>query len=113
MYYRDKVTPELMAKFHAPMKSLQGRKAFLHFAHSLDNNDLVSIEEDIRRFEIPVHIIRGERDVYLSGAIAQKLHGDIKGSRLTLIDTGGHFIQEDEPAMVADAILAFLEGECE
>ena len=108
LFHTERVTEELMKYFWQPMKTREGRRAFLHFADCLNNRHLVEIEDDLRRLKIPVHIIRGEADLYLSGAIAQKLHRDIPGSRLTLVKTGGHFIQEDEPELIAGEMLHFF-----
>jgi pimeloyl-ACP methyl ester carboxylesterase len=55
-------------------------------------------------------IIRGEADVYLSASISEKLHSEIPKSQLVKIETGGHFIQEDEPEKISKAILNFISG---
>lgn len=108
LYHASRLTDQLMDLFWKPMRTREGRRAFLHFADCLNNRHLVEIEDDLRRLAMPVHIIRGEADLYLSGAIAEKLHRDIPGSRLTLVKTGGHFIQEDEPEYLADEMLRFF-----
>ena len=113
MYYKDKVTPELMAQFMQPMQTSAGRKAFLHFARCLDNHDLMSLEQDLRKLPLPVLIIRGEADVYLRNLISEKLEREIAGSKLVRIATGGHFLQLDEPELVAQTILDFLKSQRE
>jgi pimeloyl-ACP methyl ester carboxylesterase len=92
------------------MKSVQGRKGFLHFAKCLDNKNLTEIEDQIRKITIPTLIIRGDEDVFLSASISEKLNTEIKGSLLLRIETGGHFIQEDEPERVSKAILNFINN---
>ncbi|MBU1568612.1 MAG: alpha/beta hydrolase [Proteobacteria bacterium] len=104
LYHKEMLTEELMDHFWKPMRDRAGRRAFLHFANCLNNQHLVEIEEDLHRIKLPVQIIRGDADLYLSEAIAVKLHNDIPGSILTRIATGGHFIQEDEPESLAEAI---------
>lgn len=108
MYHKTKFTDELMQYFWKPMKTVQGRKGFLHFAKCLDNKNLTEIEEQIRQLKTPTLIIRGDADVYLSASISEKLNAEIKGSLLLRIETGGHFIQEDEPERVSRAILNFI-----
>jgi len=108
IFHKGRVTPELMANFWKPMASREGRKAFLHFAESLDNRDLTEISGDLHRTQIPFLIIRGMDDVYLSGEIAQKLHREIPGSRLVEISEAGHFIQEDQPERLMEELDAFL-----
>jgi pimeloyl-ACP methyl ester carboxylesterase len=109
VYYKDRVTPELMDLFWMPMKTREGRKAFLHFAKCLNNQHLREIEEALREMSLPVLIIRGDADFYLSSEISQRLHHEIPGSRLVRVATGGHYIQEDEPQQVADNMMHFFE----
>ncbi len=108
IYNSERVTQELMDYFMAPFKTQQGRKAFLHFARSLDNHNLTEIEEDLRSLTLPVLILRGEEDPYLSGEIAQKLHREIPGSKLTLIPGASHFAQEDVPELIVAELESFF-----
>jgi pimeloyl-ACP methyl ester carboxylesterase len=57
---------------------------------------------------LPVLIIRGDADPYLSREISQRLHEEIKDNQLLRIKTGGHFIQEDEPERVVEILDRFL-----
>lgn len=108
VFHRDRVTPELMAQFWKPMETREGRKAFLHFAASLDNRDLMAIREDLRRTTVPFLILRGMEDVYLSGEIAHTLHREIPGSRLVELPEAGHFFQVDQPDRLVDELERFL-----
>jgi len=110
MYHKELVTDELMDLFMKPLRKSGGRKAFLHFARSLDNTDLMEIAEDLNKLTMPVLIIRGDADPYLGDTIAERLHREIPGSRLVRIATGGHWIQEDEPVQTAQSLLSFFEG---
>ena len=109
LYHKERLTQALMDFFWAPMKTRIGRKAFLHFADSLNNRHLMEIEADLKQLTVPVLIVRGDADPYLSGAIAEKLHRDIPGSQLCKIATGSHFIQEDEPERLADEMVRFWQ----
>ncbi len=111
IYHKDRVTDDLMDLFMMPMQTVEGRKAFMHFAKCLDNHNLMEIEDDLRRLKIPVLIIRGDADPYLCATISEKLHLEIPGSRLLRIPTGGHFIQEDEPERIAQEIAGFFRRE--
>ena len=108
MYYKDRVTPELMELFWKPMRTAEGRKAFLHFAASLDNRDLTSIAEDLKQTKVPFLIIRGMEDVYLNAEIAHRLHREIPGSRALAFPEAGHFLQEDQPERLVDALEEFF-----
>ena len=108
LYHKDHLTAELMDLFMKPLSTSEGRKAFLHFARCLDNKNLTEIETDLQKLKMPVLIIRGDRDVYLSSAIAERLHREIPGSMYVRIATGGHFIQEDEPDQIAQLLAQFI-----
>lgn len=110
-YHKEKLTPELLNCFWEPMKSKQGRKAFLHFAASLDNQHLLEIIDALHQLDLPVLIIRGDADPYLSGAIADKLAENIPGSKLVKIPTGSHFIQVDEPELITAEMKKFFAGD--
>lgn len=104
-YHKERVTPELMAQFTAPLQTTEGRKAFMHFARCLDNHNLMDIAEDLRRLPVPTHVIRGDADPYLSAIIAERLVEEIPGARLTHIPTASHFAMEDTPELCAHAVL--------
>ncbi len=110
LYNKTQLSDDLMNHFWKPMKTALGRKGFLHFAKCLDNTNLTEIENELRELEMPVLIIRGDADVYLSASIAEKLHAEIKHSQLIRIETAGHFMQEDEPEKISMAILNFISN---
>jgi len=105
---KENVTDKVMEQFWMPMRTKEGRKAFLHFAESLDNSHLTGISDQLRTLQLPVHIIRGDGDVYLSAAIAERLHHEIPGSTLTRFPRSGHFIFYDEVGPMTEAIRTFF-----
>ncbi|GAB4344820.1 MAG: alpha/beta hydrolase [Desulfobulbaceae bacterium] len=107
MHHPDRVNPELMELFMKPLRTGAGRKALMHFARCLDNRELTAITEDLRRLDLPVLVIRGEEDVYLSRIISERLAGEIPSARLMTVPAAGHFIQEDEPETLGAAIRDF------
>jgi pimeloyl-ACP methyl ester carboxylesterase len=108
LFHKDRATPELMELFMKPLRTSEGRKAFLHFAQCLDNRNLVDIAPELRKLALPVLIVRGDGDVYLGSEVAERLRAEIPGSRLERVATGGHFIQEDEPELLARLVATFI-----
>jgi pimeloyl-ACP methyl ester carboxylesterase len=106
---KDKLTPEIFAMFSRQMESKEGKRAFLHFAKCLNNQHLLDIVDDLKKINLPVLIVRGEGDMYLSAKISEKLHEDIPGSKLERVPSSGHFIQEDTPDVLADILITFLK----
>ena len=84
------------------------RKSFLHFVKCLNNRQLMELAGDLRRLPMPVLIVRGDADVYLTEEICLKLHEEIPGSRLVHIPTAGHLIQEDEPELLSGTLIEFF-----
>jgi len=109
LFYKERLNPDLFAHFTAPFRTAEGRKAFLHFAKCLDNKHLLEIEPDLRNLNLPVLVVRGDADPYLSFEISEKLHDEIPGSRLVQIPTAGHFIQFDEPELLTKTIKDFID----
>lgn len=108
VFHKERLTDELMEQFFLPLQSSDGRKAFMHFARCLDNHNLTDITEPLQQLKMPVLIIRGDRDPYLSAEIAERLHQDISGSRLVRVAGASHFIQIDDPALVASELTSFM-----
>jgi len=111
VYYKEKVTDEVMRLFCEPVKTREGKYGFLQLAKSFQNKHLKDLREDLRNLNIPALIIRGEADPYVSPQITQMLQSDIKGSTLIRIKTGGHFIQLDEPDRLVKLIKDFIDPE--
>jgi len=107
LYHRELLDDDLMACFWDQMSTGERRKAFLKLARSLNNEQLLDIEDELRDLDLPTLILRGDADIYLSAKICERLREDITGSRFERIDTGGHFLQLDEPDWVADHLLGF------
>jgi len=109
LFHKDKVNKDLIETFNLPLKSKEGRKAFLHFARCLDNENLLEIEQQLRDIDFPVLIIRGKQDIYLSSSISDKLFSEIPDSKLYLISNAGHFAMLDEPGQVSEALANFMK----
>lgn len=109
LFHKEKCTKDLMKLFWKPMKTKEGRKAFLHFAYCLDNSDLMEISDKLQKLNLPVLIIRGNGDFYLSENIALKLNREIQTSKLIRLETAGHYIQIDEPELVTKYFYNFFE----
>ncbi len=110
VYHKERVTDDVVELFKAPLATPEGRKGFLRLAKHLDNRQLMEIEEALKNLSLPVLIIRGDKDSYLPADISQRLHSDIKGSTLVRVDTGGHFIQLDEPEILVEKIVQFIRA---
>jgi 2-hydroxymuconate-semialdehyde hydrolase len=110
MYHKEKVDNTLMEAFNLPMHTREGRKAFLHFAKCLNNQNLLEIEQELRDSDCAVLIVRGDNDIYLSSSISEKLHAELPKSKLIRISSAGHYAMVDEPEEIAVAVQNFMSN---
>ena len=107
LFHKERLTPELMAKFWQPMETMEGKQGFIQLIKSINNRLLTDITADLKKIEMPVLVIRGDADAYLSSEITARLAADIPGARLVHISHGGHFVQIDEPERITELLLEF------
>jgi pimeloyl-ACP methyl ester carboxylesterase len=62
--------------------------------------------DDLRRFDPPVRVIFGADDRYLNPRVARRFAALFPHSEVHLLAGAGHYVQVDEPARVADLIMA-------
>lgn len=110
LFHPERLTDELLGNVRREVSAESARRSFLQFVRALNNRDLTEIADDLRKVAIPVLVVRGDADAYLSAEIAERLHREIPSSRLLRIATAGHYIQEDEPAAVAEALLGHFRA---
>src|SRR5690606_38397192 len=63
----------------------------------------------LRATDLPTNIVWGRADPVAVEAMAHRLHGEIAGSRLRLLDGVGHFPMIEAPAAWARAVLELLD----
>jgi pimeloyl-ACP methyl ester carboxylesterase len=59
----------------------------------------------LRTIEVPVDIVYGALDPYLTAELAREFDELLPNSTLTLVEDAGHYVQIDSPEVVAAAIL--------
>ncbi len=59
---------------------------------------------NLGRLEVPVHILWGDSDPLFPVSVAQIYNQVIPDSTLQIVEGAGHFVQNDEPELVASAI---------
>ena len=64
----------------------------------------------LERLDRPVHVLWGRRDPIAVVAIAETLAREIRGAKLTWLDTLGHYPMIEDHEAWSNAALSFLEA---
>lgn len=67
-----------------------------------------SARDVLARIDIPTLIVTGDRDVMTPPFTAEKIHREIAGSRLVIIEGGTHYTPVEYPQVVQEELLEFL-----
>jgi pimeloyl-ACP methyl ester carboxylesterase len=110
VHHRERITPEIFDRIRNEIAVPESRRAFLNSTRCLNTSDLTVIADDLKELPMPVLIVRGERDPYLSPEISDRLHREIPSSRLVKVAAGGHYLQLDEPRLLAKTILDHIQA---
>ncbi len=87
--------------------SAAGRHAFSATVSVPPERWAVPLDE-LRAISTPTLVLWAARDLLFGPGIARRLSRDIPGAKLIVLPGCGHFLQEDDPAAVAEAIDAFV-----
>jgi pimeloyl-ACP methyl ester carboxylesterase len=91
-----------------PFANSDGRDAFMEHLLALDSGDTAALGPRLSEIAAPTAILWGRHDPFLPTELGERLHKTIAGSTLEVLPTGSHFLPEDAPARVGDALKALL-----
>jgi len=77
---------------------------------AIDPEAYAQIGESYRRLRLPVLIIWGAEDRNVRLSLGQQLHGDLSGSRLSVLEKCGHNPHEERPEETFSEIITFLRN---
>ena len=88
-----------------------GREAYLQKVAQFDERLTAEFESLLGSVQMPVEILWGEQDAWLSPAFARRLPELLPTSaEPALIPEAGHFVMEDAPKEVARELLGFFSA---
>jgi len=111
-FHRPKIRDTYLKLF--THQSLQIRPAFLQLTASLfdDVSDRAIAQYTLLpQMQIPVSIIFGQNDPYITPEVAQEFHQLFAQSQLHLVEDAGHYVQLDQPGAVSDLITSFIQSQ--
>lgn len=111
---RDKarITPEVAALYTAPFQEKAARRALLKAAYGLHPKGLSTIADALPDFTVPTRLLYGERDGILPDVARTmaRVQAILPHAELSSIPDCGHFLQEDQPEAVAEALAGFFSA---
>jgi pimeloyl-ACP methyl ester carboxylesterase len=85
-----------------------GQAAYYRQVAQFDERYTREIEPSYGEIRTPTLVLWGEQDGWLAPEFGRRLAEAIPGARLTRIPNAGHFLPEDQPGSVAEALAAFF-----
>jgi pimeloyl-ACP methyl ester carboxylesterase len=106
MGHPDRLPPGEMELFIRPWRD--DPTALLRAARALDGKGLAGAARRIAERAIPVLVLWGEDDPWLSSSLAERLQDEIGDAAVALLPGCSHFVLEDAPDTVAPIVFEFL-----
>jgi pimeloyl-ACP methyl ester carboxylesterase len=95
-------------RFIRPFASEEGRETFMQHLRALDAGETRTLADRLGEIAIPTAVVWGAHDSFLSVKLGRRLAAAIPGATLTVVPGARHFLPEDAPRPLADAIAALL-----
>ncbi|MBF6397385.1 alpha/beta hydrolase [Nocardia cyriacigeorgica] len=99
---------ERLGRYLAMLRTPQGRRAYAHFWAGYDVRERPELAIRLAEISCPTTVIWGTREPAIPMATAEQLARDIEGAELIRIDAD-HFLMEQRPAEVTDALRRWLQ----
>ncbi len=118
--FNDIITARLRTAVHQPMSDATasayldpwtgetGQGRWLDQVSAVTFKDTASVVDQLDRISAPTLVLWGENDEWLETTTKDELTAAIPGACQTTIARAGHFLTEDNPHDVTDALLQFL-----
>jgi pimeloyl-ACP methyl ester carboxylesterase len=104
----DAISKQRIAAYADEWNGDVGKQLLYQHIRLLSAEYMNSVSSDLRRLEIPLLLVWGERDeVTPLAAIGQRMQAEIPGARLEVIPNAGHLVLDDAPDAVAARLTDF------
>lgn len=111
---KDRITPDVARIYGEPFEDQDARKALLKAGQGLSPRRFRELGEGLSKLEgIPLQLLYGEQDRILPDVAKTmaRIKTILPHAKLRSIPNCGHFLQEDRPEEVADALAEFFAAD--
>lgn len=107
---KSKITDEIADMYAAPFATAGARRALIKAAYGLHPRGFETIAAALPELNVPTRLLYGEADKILVDVAKTmaRLKAVMPHAELTSIPECGHFLQEDRPTEVAQALAVFF-----
>ncbi len=107
---KEVITPELIAGYQRPLSISDWPQGLLAFSAAKEQTpvSLVDLTEAVDSHQIPVLILWGKSDPWVSIVLADTMHAALTGSEIMTYDGVGHLPMEENTAAFNADVAAFL-----
>lgn len=95
-------------KYVRPFASNDGRAALVRHIRALDARETMALASRLGEIACPTSVLWGAQDPFLPVARGRRLADAIPGATLDVVPGARHFLPEDAPRQVADALATLL-----
>ena len=113
--HRERLTPAVMAQYRRPFLNYASRAGVLGLPRMIPNNQnhptyplAQMLEAKLRDLTMPVLLIAGAADRLIGAPATRRLQSQLPHAESLILAQAGHYLQEDAPEAVAQAMLSFL-----
>lgn len=107
---RKRWTPADLAQYVGPYRSRSARRALRRSGHGLHPGGFRTIAEALPAWRMPVRVVYGEQDRILPeiASTVARVAEQVPHAEVTSLPDCGHFLQEDAPRRVGEALGEFF-----
>jgi pimeloyl-ACP methyl ester carboxylesterase len=104
----SRMTAEALEPYLRPWLGSEGQAAYYRQVAQFDERHTREIEPRYGEINVPALILWGENDAWLDPEVGRHLAATIPNARVKVIPQAGHFLQEDQPDIVARELTVFF-----
>jgi pimeloyl-ACP methyl ester carboxylesterase len=100
--------PDVLDAYLRPWAGQAGQERWVDQVVSVSHTDTTEVVDRLDQLAAPTLVLWGEHDTWLTPDVGRRLAAAIPAARLRTVPAAGHFLPEDAPDAVADALLQHL-----